>query len=116
MKITIDVPDEVAEQLTQVGDRLSELVTLSLKQPAVPAQIYQSVLSFIISNPTAEEIAAFQPSLEMQERLKLLLNRAKQGELTAQESMELDEYERIEHLVIMLKAGNLGYLNPPGFQ
>lgn len=41
----------------------------------------------------------------MQERLRTLLDR--QENLTPSEQAELDEYERIEHLVIMLKAGNL---------
>jgi hypothetical protein len=43
----------------------------------------------------------------MSERLKTLLGRSKAGELTASEQRELNEYERIEHLVVMLKAGSL---------
>ncbi len=43
----------------------------------------------------------------MQNRLRLLLERSKAGDINEQESMELDEYERIEYLVIMLKSGNL---------
>jgi hypothetical protein len=46
----------------------------------------------------------------MQERLRTLLTRSKAGELTPAEQQELDEYEQIEHLVIMLKAGSLPYL------
>ena len=38
------------------------------------------------------------------------LTRSKAGEITSTELIELDEYERIEHLVIMLKMGNLPYL------
>jgi hypothetical protein len=43
----------------------------------------------------------------MQERLRTLRDRSKARELTSLERLELDEYERIEHLVIMLKADNL---------
>lgn len=60
--------------------------------------------------PTAEEIAAFRRTPEMQERLRILVTRSKAGEITSTELIELDEYERIEHLVIMLKMGNLPYL------
>jgi hypothetical protein len=46
----------------------------------------------------------------MQERLRTLVTRSKAGELTPVEVKELDEYERIEHLMVMIKAGNLTYL------
>ncbi len=109
-KITLEVPEELAEQLATVGDRLPELLRLSLQQPALPAHIYRYILNFIASNPTPEQIAAFRPTPEMIERLQTLLSRSKADSLTPTEQAELDEYERIEHLVIMLKAGSLPYL------
>ncbi|WP_279606320.1 hypothetical protein [Aetokthonos hydrillicola] len=36
--------------------------------------------------------------------------RSKAGELTPPEQRELDEYERIEHLIVMLKAGSLPHV------
>lgn len=71
------------------------------------AHIYRYILNFLASNPTPQQIAAFSPTPEMQERLRTLLLRERSGELTTIERVELDEYEQIEHLVIMLKAGNL---------
>lgn len=109
-KITLEVPEELAEQLATIGDRLPEFLRLSLQQPALPAHIYRYILGFLASKPTPEQIAAFRPTQEMTERLETLLSRSKAGELTATEQTELDEYERIEHLVIMLKAGSLPYL------
>lgn len=118
-KITLEVSEELSQQLAQVGDawrqatsclRLPELLALSLQQPAVPAQVYRYILDFLASNPTPEQIAEFKPTLEMQERLHTLLARSNAGELTPTELKELDEYERIEHLVVMIKAGNLSYL------
>ncbi|KOR34970.1 hypothetical protein H6G72_13000 [Planktothricoides sp. FACHB-1370] len=110
-QITIEIPEKLAAKITQMGDRLPELLTLSLDQPALPAHIYRYILDFLASNPTPEQIAAFSPTPEMQERLRLLLNRSHAGELTDAEQRELDEYENIEHLVIMLKAGCLPYLS-----
>ncbi|MCD8486905.1 MAG: hypothetical protein LRZ84_09255 [Desertifilum sp.] len=43
----------------------------------------------------------------MQERLSTLLVKNQSGNITPGEVAELNEYERIEHLVIMLKLGNL---------
>lgn len=109
-KITLEVSEELAEQLATVGDKLPELLRQSLQQPAIPNSIYQYILNFIVSAPTPEQIAAFKPTKEMSDRLQTLLNRAQAGELTALEIAEIDEYERIEHIIIMLKAGNLPHL------
>ncbi len=109
-KITLEIPDELSEQLAQIGDRLPELLALSLQQPPLPARIYQYILNFLASEPTPKEILAFRPTAEMQSRLQILLNRNQAGEITTTEQKELDEYERIENLMVMLKAGNLPYL------
>ncbi len=109
-QITIEVPDEISEQIIQLGDRLPELLKLSLQQPIIPAHIYRYIIDFLASEPTAEQIINFRPTSEMQERLQTLLIRSKTGNITSTEEKELDEYERIEHLIIMLKAGSLPYL------
>ena len=105
--ITIEVPDELAEALTRAGDRLPELLALSLQQPALPAHIYRYIFDFLASQPTTEQIMAFGPTPAMTERLQTLLARQAAGEITPAEMAELDEYERIEHFMIMLKAGAL---------
>lgn len=108
--ITIDIPDELSDQLAQVRDRIPELLALSLQQPAVPAHIYREILDFLASQPTPEEILAFRPTPEMLARLTLLLERSHSGLLTPAEQAELDEFERIEHVVVLLKAGSLPHL------
>jgi len=70
-------------------------------------QIYHYILDFLTGNPTPEQIAAFRPTSEMVERLQDLLLKHKSGNLTHSEQSELDEYERIEHLIIMLKSGKI---------
>ncbi|OUL34172.1 hypothetical protein BV372_14565 [Nostoc sp. T09] len=110
VKITLEVPEELSHKLVQLGDRLPELLALSLEQPPLPTRVYQYILDFLVSNPTSEQILAFRPTAEMQERMQTLLRRNKAGELNPTEQKELDEYERIEHLIIMLKTGNLSHL------
>ncbi len=107
--ITIQVSDELSERLSQFGDRLPELLALSLRQPALPAHVYRYIVDFLASGPTSEQLANFGPTPEMIERLQTLLAREAASELTPPERIELDEYERIEHLIVMIKAGNLPF-------
>ena len=77
----------------------------------LPIQIYRDVLTFIVSNPSAQEIAEFKATPEMHERLKHLVAREHANEITAIEKTELDEYMQIEHFVVMLKSNNLRFIN-----
>lgn len=107
--ITLEVSEELSERLQQVGERLPEWLALSLDQPALPARTYRYILDFLASQPSREEILAFRPTTEMTMRLRTLLGREKAGLITAAEKNELDEYERIEHLMVMIKTGSLPY-------
>ncbi|MEB3148592.1 MAG: hypothetical protein VKL60_06165 [Sphaerospermopsis sp.] len=110
-KIILEISEELSQQIAQIGiDTLPELLAVSLQKPLIPTQVYQYILNFIASNPTPQEIAEFKPTPQMQERLRTLLTRSKSGEITPSEVQELDEYERIEHLMVMIKSCNLSYL------
>lgn len=108
--ITIEVPDELSDLVAEAGDRLPELLAQSLRQPALPAHVYRYVLDFLASNPSAEQVASFAATPEMIERHRTLLAREADNNMTPVEKAELDEYERLEHLMVMIKAGNLRYL------
>jgi hypothetical protein len=110
--ITLDVSDELAAQFDRLGDRVPELLALSIQQPAVPASVYRSILDFLASDPSPEAIASFGPTDAMRERLQTLLDRSANGTLTAAENEELAEFERIEHLMILIKTRNLALLAP----
>ena len=51
-----------------------------------------------------ERVLAFRLSPVKQARLDALLDKNREGTLTAEEAAELDAYERFEHLVRLLKA------------
>lgn len=55
-------------------------------------------------------MASLRPTPEMQHRLSHLLERSTSGTIAAEELQELDEYEQIEHLIILLKASHLPFL------
>ncbi len=78
---------------------------------SLPIQIYREVLEFIVSNPSAADIAAFKATPEMHARLRHLIAREHANEITAAEKVELDEYMHIEHFVVMLKSSNLRFVN-----
>lgn len=105
--ISIEIPDELLGRMAEVRDQLPELLALSLHQPALPAATYRAILDFMVSNPTPLELAAFTLPPAMQQRVQLLVDRVQTGALTIPEARELDEFARIEHLMVMLKAGNL---------
>lgn len=108
--VTIEVPDELSDLVTQAGDRLPELLARSLREPTLPTHVYRYVLDFLASRPTPEQVATFGPTPEMTDRLRALLERESKGEITPAEKTELDEYERLEHLMVMIKSGNLQHL------
>ena len=106
--ITLEVPDELAQAIDPVQDRLPEILALGLERlPLAPANIYRYILEFLASAPTTQEIANFRPLPAMEERLRRLLARERENELSPLEAKELAEYEQIEHFIIMLKSGHL---------
>ena len=67
-------------------------------------QAYVEILDFLAAGTTAESIASFRPSDEAVSRVRELIERRSDGEISPAESEELEEYLRLEHLMIMAKA------------
>ncbi|BAY79458.1 hypothetical protein NIES25_59430 (plasmid) [Nostoc linckia NIES-25] len=117
-KVTIQIPDDLAQRLEPLQNRLPELLQRVLDienmqttaQPKVKTEtidipaVYQEVLEFLIKRPTPEEILAFKVSLQAQNELQTLLEKNRSTTLSAMELAELDVYEQLEHLMILLKA------------
>lgn len=118
-ELTIQVPDELAQRLEPFRDKLPELLTLAVETilPSTSTSnllssvantdthiAYAEVLDFLITRPTPQEIAAFKVSTTAQERIRILLNKNQEGVLTETETAELDLYEQLEHMMILLKA------------
>ena len=67
-------------------------------------QAYDEVLDFLAAGTTTESIAGFRPSEEAQARVQDLVERRREQSLSPAEDEELEEYLRLEHLMIMAKA------------
>lgn len=108
-EITIEVPEALAEQIATVRDRLPEVLAVGLKELSpLPNEVYRYVLEFLASNPSPETILDFELTPAMRERANELLERERNGRLTAAEETELDEYARIDNILSTLKTGALG--------
>ncbi|XZN91698.1 MAG: hypothetical protein ACM65M_02110 [Microcoleus sp.] len=116
--ITLEIPDELAQRLEPLQNRLPELLWQILeitKNPTtiepeinthsgdIPA-VYQEVLDFLIKSPIPQEIVNFKVSQQAQTRLQILLDKNRESTLNEMEIAELDVYEQLEHLMILLKA------------
>lgn len=111
--ITLQVPESLAERLSPYQERLTEILALGLGELSpLPSQVYRYILEFLAGDPSPEQLAAFRPTSEMQARLRTLLMRERAGLLTEVERAELDEYERIEHIIVLLKAHALQKATP----
>ncbi|HLY25150.1 MAG TPA: hypothetical protein VKQ72_02345 [Aggregatilineales bacterium] len=71
----------------------------SPKQPSIT----EEVLNFLVSTPTPDQIVAFRASDAAQERLRTLLDKNRDGALTQEERVELDEMSRVDHFFSLIK-------------
>jgi len=66
--------------------------------------MYDELLDLLADGADVQRVLAFRLSSSQQERLDMLLEKHREGTLTAEETAELDTFERFEHLVRLLKA------------
>lgn len=66
--------------------------------------IYDELLDLVCESLDIQRLRAFRLSAERQARLDLLLEKNREGTLTDAETAEIDDFERFEHLVRLLKA------------
>ncbi|MEH2207480.1 MAG: hypothetical protein V7K53_25995 [Nostoc sp.] len=118
-EFTIQISDELAQRLEPLQNRLPELLwrlldvvnlptniqpTVNPETTNIPA-VYQEVIDFlIIKGPKPEEIINFKVSFQSQTRLQELLEKNRSATLDQMELAELDVYEQLEQMMILLKA------------
>ncbi|MBN3909580.1 MAG: hypothetical protein HWQ35_24500 [Nostoc sp. NMS1] len=108
IQITVEVSEELGQQLQQFQDRLQEIVERGL-QELLSEQSgnfldEKEIIGLLASQPTPEQILEIRPSPEFQTRVSDLLAQSKVGTLSAKGEAELERYLTIEHLVRMAKA------------
>ncbi len=66
--------------------------------------IYDELLNYLLDRATAQEILAFKPSEQAQERSTDLLDRNNAGTLNAAEQLELEQMLYFDRKISILKA------------
>lgn len=103
--VTVQVTDELAERLQPLRSWLPTIIEMSLlgfKTSAIST--VTELIQFLSSNPAPQEALSYHASERSQERLRRLLALNEAGMLSEAEHRELDELQKLEHLVIKLKA------------
>ena len=105
VQMTMQLPEALAERIRPLSSWLPTLLELSLVgyQTGAVATATE-VIEFLATEPAPVDILNYHVSERGQQRLQRLLALNSAGLLSEAEQRELDELERIEHIVIMLKA------------
>ncbi len=124
-ELTIQISDELAKRPEPLQDKLPELLLQLVENSGIShlieseenknftdvIPVYQEVIDFLIKSPTPEDIVGFIVSPEVQTRLQSLLAKNREATLTPPELAELDVYEQLEHLMILIKAQAYSAIN-----
>lgn len=105
VELTMQLPDSLAERINPIRRWLPTILEMGLVGFKTSAtETAAELIEFLESEPTPIDVYEFHVSDRAQERLMRLLALNNAGLLGKTEQRELDELERIEHIVIMLKA------------
>ena len=74
---------------------------------------YEEIVDFIAAGTSPQNVIAFRPSKAARQRVWDLVARQKSGDLSADETSELDHYLQLEHIMRMVKARAQRYARSP---
>jgi hypothetical protein len=78
----------------------------------VAPSLWEEIADLLTSDASPEEIVAFRPSAEVQQRVRELLHKSSAGELSADDERELLQFEQAELFMRLVKARLLPRTNP----
>ena len=111
VQLTIDISEKLANQVQLEREHLEEILRLGLQQRRAQASgLRNEFLAFLARGPQAGEIIAFQPSPAAVQRVRDLLQRNREGNLSPAEEAEMDDVAELDHLVTQVKAQARMYL------
>lgn len=103
--ITLDVPDHLIPLIDSIGNQLALVLEMGVSRFApVSTRAYMEAVEFLTSSPTAEEVAGFQFSSDVEARISELLQKSSEGTLSSAEDVELERLSRLEEQLQLLKA------------
>lgn len=78
----------------------------------VAPSLWEEIADLLTSDASPEEIVAFRPSAEVQQRVRELLHKSSAGELSVDEERELSQFEQAELFMRLVKARLLPRTGP----
>lgn len=118
-QLTIEISEELAQQLAPYQHQLPEIFTrlfntsitnqnsdnldLSNNLAFTELPTYLEIIDFLVNRPTSEQIANFKISERSQIRLRELLQKNRDANLIPSERAELNLYEQLDTLMAMMK-------------
>ena len=76
---------------------------------SIPQKSYDEIVD-LFARTSSAEVLSFRPSVESQERVRYLLERNENGELTDEETAELERFGELEQLMQLVKARAQAYM------
>ncbi len=113
VQLTMQIPDDLAVKIQPMSQWLPTILSISLIRFRTTAiSTATEFVNFLSLNPSPQEFLNYHVSENSQQRLRRLLTLNEAGLLSEAEQNELDELERLEHLVVTLKAQMAKNTNP----
>ncbi len=108
MKVTLEIPDDIALNLESRKDNLPQILTLGLRELAAkPSNGFTGlteILEFLAKLPTPQEILSLRLAPAVQTEIENLLDKNRTQGLDESDRQMWEHYEFIEHLVRLAKA------------
>ncbi len=105
VRMTMQISDESEQGYQSIGAWLQAVTDLNFIGFKTPATIARTeLIEFLSKTPSPEELLGFHVSESAQMRLSRLSALDKAGYLSEAEQAELDDLQRLEHIVIMLRT------------
>ncbi len=70
----------------------------------VQSAIFTDLADFLASQPTLEDLAAYKVSASVQQHIDALLEKNREGQLSADERLELEKILAVSHLMTLTKT------------
>ncbi|MFN5515731.1 MAG: hypothetical protein ACK5CA_13585 [Cyanobacteriota bacterium] len=108
MQITLDIPDDIAQQLQPLQGDLTQILALGIRQlnanPATGFSGLAEILEFLAQLPSPQQILDLRLAPETQAEIDALLEKNCAQGLNEAEQRLWQQYEFMEHLVRLAKA------------
>jgi len=103
MQLTLDVPDDLADKIRPMQDRLPRILALGLREFEAEGLSGFSgiadVLEFLAELPAPQEILALRPSAVLWKEIERLLEKNRDTGLAPAEEERWKQIEYLEHLI-----------------